>query len=366
MSKKAIIAAITHGDINGIGYEVIIKTLSDPRITEMCTPVIYGSPKVAAYHRKALNLTSFNFNTIRECSEATPGKVNIINTIDDNLRVELGKSTEMAGEGSASALEAALPDILDNRVDLLVTAPINKQNIQSKTFPFPGHTEYLREKAGVEEVLMLMVSENMRIGMVTGHLPLRDVPDILTPELILAKIRLMNSSLLQDFGVRRPRIAILSLNPHAGDEGLLGDEEVTVIEPAMKLASDEDILVFGPYPADGFFGAGSFSRFDGILAMYHDQGLAPFKALAFNTGVNYTAGLPFVRTSPNHGTAYDLAGRGEADENSFRQALYMACDIYRNRELYREINSNPLKAQSVDTAGSSEELPAEANGSEEL
>lgn len=366
MSKKAIVAAITQGDINGIGYEVILKTLADPRITEMCTPVIYGSPKVAAYHRKALNLTSFNFNTIRECSEATPGKVNIINTIDDNLRVELGKSTVMAGEGSASALEAALPDILDKKVDLLVTAPINKHNIQSATFPFPGHTEYFREKAGVNEVLMIMVSENMRIGVVTGHLPLRDVPDTLTTELILSKIWLMNSSLQQDFGIRRPTIAILSLNPHAGDEGLLGNEEITIIEPAIKLASDEDILVFGPYPTDGFFGAGSFSRFDGILAMYHDQGLAPFKALAFNTGVNFTAGLPFVRTSPNHGTAYDLAGKGKADENSFRQALYMACDIYRNRELYKEINSNPLRAQGVDTGSGSEVLPEESNGSEEL
>lgn len=366
MSNKAIVVAITHGDINGIGYEVMIKTLSDPRICEECTPVIYGSPKVAAYHRKALNMLNFNFNTIREISEATPGKVNILNTIDDNLRVELGKSTPMAGEGSSSALEAAMTDILANRVGLLVTAPINKHNVQSEAFPYPGHTEFLKERAGAEDVLMIMVSENMKIGVVTGHLPLREVPDALTPDLIMRKIRLMNNSLRQDFGIRKPRIAVLSLNPHAGDEGLLGDEEVKVIEPAIKMASDEDILVFGPYPADGFFGAGSFAHFDGILAMYHDQGLAPFKALAFNTGVNYTAGLPFVRTSPNHGTAYDLAGKGEADENSFRQALYLACDIQRNRELYSEINSNPLGSQGVDTAGGSEDLPAEDNVTEVL
>jgi 4-hydroxythreonine-4-phosphate dehydrogenase len=366
MSKKSIVVAITHGDINGIGYEVMIKTLSDPRVCEECTPIIYGSPKVAAYHRKALNNANFNFNTIRDISEATPGKVNIINTIDDNLRVELGKSTPMAGEGSASALEAAMTDILSNRVGLLVTSPINKHNIQSEAFPYPGHTEFLKEKAGVEDVLMIMVSENMKIGVVTGHLPLRKVPEALTTDLILSKIRLMNNSLLQDFGIRKPRIALLSLNPHAGDEGLLGDEEGEVIEPAIRLASDENILVFGPYPADGFFGAGSFTHFDGILAMYHDQGLAPFKALAFNTGVNFTAGLPFVRTSPNHGTAYDLAGKGEADENSFRQALYLACDIQRNRDLYREINSNPLGSQGVDTAGGSEDLPAEDNVTEVL
>lgn len=367
MSRKNIIAGITHGDINGIGYEVIIKTLTDTRVTEDCIPVVYGSPKVAAYHRKALNITNFSFNTIKDTSEATPKRAHIINCLDENIRVELGRSTEMAGEGSALALEAAIEDALAGRIDLLVTAPINKHNIQSEKFPFPGHTEFLKERCGVEDVLMIMVSENMKIGVVTGHIPLRDVPALITPELILSKIRLMNRSLMVDFGIRRPRIALLSINPHAGDEGLLGSEEATAIMPAIEMATKEDILVFGPYPADGFFGAGSFTRFDGILAMYHDQGLAPFKALAFDTGVNFTAGLPFVRTSPNHGTAYDLAGKGEASENSFRQALYLACDILQHREMYAEINKEPLRSQKVDTQGGSEELPADSdNGTEVL
>lgn len=367
MSRKNIIVGITHGDINGVGYEVIIKTLMDNRVIEECTPVVYGSPKVAAYHRKALNITNFSFNTIRGPEEASPRKSHIINCLDEDVRVELGKSTEMAGEGSALALEQAVDDAIAGKIDLLVTAPINKHNVQSEKFPYPGHTEFLKAKSGVEDVLMIMVSENMKIGVVTGHIPLRDVPLTLTTDLILSKIRIMNRSLVVDFGIRKPKIALLSVNPHAGDEGLLGDEEQTIIMPALNKAVSEDMLVFGPYPADGFFGAGSFSHFDGILAMYHDQGLAPFKALAFDTGVNFTAGLPFVRTSPNHGTAYDLAGKGEASENSFRQAVYLGCDILKNREMYREITSDPLRSQGVDTQSGSEELPGEEeNGSEGL
>lgn len=359
MSRKNIIAGITHGDINGIGYEVIIKTLMDNRVIEECTPVVYGSPKVAAYHRKALNITNFSLNTINVASEATPRKAHIINCLDENVRVELGKSTEMAGEGSALALERAVNDAIEGKIDLIVTAPINKHNVQSERFPFPGHTEFLKSKCGVDDVLMIMVSENMKIGVVTGHIPLRDVPATITVDLILSKIRLMNNSLSVDFGIRKPKIALLAINPHAGDEGLLGDEEQEVIAPAIKKAVEEDLLVFGPYPADGFFGAGSFTKFDGILAMYHDQGLAPFKAIAFDTGVNFTAGLPFVRTSPNHGTAYDLAGKGEASENSFRQALYLACDILKNREMHRYVNRDPLRSQGVDTQNGSEDIPGD-------
>jgi 4-hydroxythreonine-4-phosphate dehydrogenase len=367
MSRKNIVAGITHGDINGVGYEVIIKTLMDNRVIEECTPVVYGSPKVAAYHRKALNITNFSFNTIKVPEEAVPRKCHIINCLDEDVRVELGKSTEMAGEGSALALEKAVDDAIEGKIDLLVTAPINKHNVQSGNFPFPGHTEFLKSKCGVEDVLMIMVSENMKIGVVTGHIALRDIPGTITTDLILSKIRIMNRSLMVDFGTRKPRIALLSLNPHAGDEGLLGDEEQNIIIPAINMAAKEEILVFGPYPADGFFGAGSFANFDGILAMYHDQGLAPFKALAFDTGVNFTAGLPFVRTSPNHGTAYDLAGKGEASENSFRQALYLACDILKNREMYSEITSDPLRSQGVDTQSGSEDLPGDDdNGSEGL
>jgi 4-hydroxythreonine-4-phosphate dehydrogenase len=359
MSKKNIVAGITHGDINGVGYEVIIKTLMDTRVIEEVTPIIYGSPKVAAYHRKALNINNFSLNTIKSTDEATPRKAHIINCLDEEVRVELGKSTQMAGEGSALALEAAVNDALAGKIDFLVTAPINKHNVQSESFPFPGHTEFLKSKCNADDVIMIMVSENMRIGVVTGHIPLRDVADAITPELIISKVRLMDRSLKIDFGVRRPRIAVLSINPHAGDEGLLGDEEERVIKPALKMAAEEDILLFGPYPADGFFGAGSFSKFDGILAMYHDQGLVPFKSLAFDTGVNFTAGLPFVRTSPNHGTAYDLAGKGEASENSFRQALYLASDIVKNRKMYKELNADPLRSQGVDTQNGSEDLPGD-------
>ena len=361
MSTEIIRVGITHGDINGIGYEVIIKTLMDNRVLEYCMPVVYGSPKVAAYHRKALNISNFSFTSIRSVGEAASKRANIINCLDDNVRVELGKSTSMAGESAARPLDMAVDDIMDGKLDVLVTAPINKHNIWSESYRFPGHTEYLRSKAGVDDVLMILVSENMKIGVVTGHIPLKKVPETITSELILSKLKIMNRSLEVDFSIRKPRIAVLSLNPHAGDEGLLGDEEEKIIIPALKDANEKDLLVFGPYPADGFFGAGSFSKFDGILAMYHDQGLAPFKSIAFDSGVNFTAGLPFIRTSPNHGTAYEIAGKGEASENSFRNAIYLAIDIYRNREMYEEINSNPLKSYELDTQTGSEDLPEENN-----
>ena len=348
MEKKTLIAGISHGDINGIGYEVIIKALSDPTITDFCTPVVYGSPKVAAYHRKALNISNFSFNNIRTVEEAHAKKANMINCLDDNTRVELGKSTTHGGEAALISLGCAMDDLLSRKIDFLVTAPIDKHNVQSDTFNFNGHTEYLKSKAGASEVLMFMIGETMRIGLATEHVPLTKVPGLITVELLIRKLRLMQHSLSYDFGIRKPRIAVLGLNPHAGDNSLLGKEEEEIISPAIEQAKKEGILAFGPFPSDGFFGAGSFTKFDGILSMYHDQGLTPFKVMSFDTGVNFTAGLPFVRTSPVHGTAFQIAGKGEASENSFRQAIYLACDIIKNRQMYSEISKNPLKHQDIE------------------
>jgi 4-hydroxythreonine-4-phosphate dehydrogenase len=366
METKTIVAGISHGDINGIGYEVIIKTLMDPMINDLCVPIVYGSPKVAAYHRKALNVNNFSFNNIRTADEANPRKANMINCLGDDIRVELGKSTPQGGEAAYISLERAVEDLKNGLIDVLVTAPIDKHNIQSENFNFKGHTEYLQAKAGSEEVLMFMISESMRIGVATGHVPLKKVPEILNTNLLVKTIKLMNQSLILDFGIRKPKIAVLGLNPHAGDNSLLGTEEVEIILPAIKQAEKEGILAFGPFPADGFFGAGSFVKFDGILAMYHDQGLTPFKALSFDSGVNFTAGLPFIRTSPVHGTAFSIAGKGEASESSFRHALYQACNIYRNRKLYAEITRNPLKHQDIEIhSGKVDELPPDIFNTEQ-
>ncbi|QKG79068.1 4-hydroxythreonine-4-phosphate dehydrogenase PdxA [Tenuifilum thalassicum] len=349
MSKEKIRVGITQGDINGVGYEIIIKTLMDSRMDELCTAIVYGSPKVAAYHRKALNIENFSFNQIKDASEANPKRPNIINCMDDSVRVELGKSTEQAGMGSLQSLQAAIADLKAGKIDVLVTAPINKANIQSPDFKFPGHTEFLANEFDTKEVLMLMVSDTLRVGVVTGHIPISQVPSSISVDAILSKLRLLNKTLIQDFAIRRPRIAVLGLNPHAGDRGVIGNEEENIILPAINQANDEGIVAMGPYPADGFFGSDKFTRFDAILAMYHDQGLAPFKVINFDTGVNYTAGLPIVRTSPDHGTAYDLAGHNLANPNSFRQALFLAIDIFKNRQMYEEITANPLKSVDPET-----------------
>ena len=366
MDNKTIIIGISQGDINGIGYEVIIKALMDNTICELFTPVIYGSPKVAAYHRKALNINNFSSNNIRNVDEVHHKRVNMINCLDDNVRVELGKSTPHGAEAALVSLEKAVDDLKAGKIHALVTAPIDKHSIQSEKFSFPGHTEYLKAKFGVDETLMIMVGESMKIGIVSGHVPISQVSSLITTDSVLKKIRLMNHSLLHDFGIRKPRIAVLGLNPHAGDNGLLGKEENEKITPAILKAQQDGLLVFGPFPADGFFGAGSFKSFDGILAMYHDQGLTPFKALSFDTGVNFTAGLPVVRTSPVHGTAFSIAGKGEASDSSFRQALYLACDIFRNRQLYNSISKNPLRRQDVDIhTGHEDELPPELLNSDQ-
>jgi len=360
MEGRPIIAGISQGDINGIGYEVIIKTLMESMINDLCVPIVYGSPKVAAYHRKALNIGNFSFNNIRSAEEANFKKANMINVLDDNIRVELGKSNPQGGEAALISLERALNDLMTGKLDVLITAPIDKHNIQSEKFNFKGHTDYLQSKAGVEDVLMFMISENMKIGFATGHVPISKVPETITVESLLRKIRIMNTSLITDFGIRKPQIAVLGLNPHAGDNSLLGSEEAAIISPALRQAEKEGIMTFGPFPADGFFGAGSFAKFDGILAMYHDQGLVPFKALSFDSGVNFTAGLPFVRTSPVHGTAFAIAGKGQASENSFRQALYLACNIFKNRKLHAEISQNTLKHQNIEIhTDRVDELPPE-------
>ena len=355
---------ISHGDINGISYEVIIKTLMDQRILEICTPVIYGSPKVAAYHKKALDLESFSPTGITTPDEARGNKAYIINCVDENIRVELGKSTESAGIASYHALKAATQDLELGKIDAMVTGPVNKQNIQHSDFNYSGHTEYLQARFKANEVMMLMVSDLLKVGLVAGHVPVSALSTFITQKLIEDKLQILARSLLIDFGIRNPRIAVLSLNPHAGDDGLLGSEEKEVIKPAIEKAKQKGITALGPFAADGFFGAGRFSRFDAVLAMYHDQGLAPFKSLSMDSGVNYTAGLPVVRTSPAHGTAFELAGKNKASTTSFRNALYLAIDVARSRKLYDEIASNPLPV-GKSTFGEHDDSPEDLETQEE-
>ena len=332
---------ITQGDVNGIGYEVIMKALQDMEVIEDLTPIIYGSPKAAAYHRKALNVAGFSLNNINDADEAHPKRINIVTCGDDNIKVELGKSSEAAGQAAFAALEAAVRDLSDGKIDAVVTAPINKKNIQSENFHFPGHTEYL-EQAAQAPALMLLVAGKLRVGVVAGHVPICKVAQFITQDKILSKLRILNKSLKQDFNIDGPRIAVLGLNPPSGDHGLLGEEEETVISPAIAKAQEEGICAMGPYPADGLFGSDTLGKFDAILAMYQDRKLAPFKALAFTSGVNYTAGLPIIRTSPDHGTAYDIAGQDKADPTSMREAIYLAMDIARNRKVNIELEANKL------------------------
>lgn len=354
--KNKIRIGITHGDINGIGYEVIIKSLADNRILELCTPVVYGSPKVAAYHKKVLNEESFNFYQIRSAVEADNNKVNIVDCCDENVRVELGKKSSEAGNAAFSALEQAVSDLKIGAIDVLLTAPVDKENMQSEQFKFPGHTEYLAKCFDSNEVLMLLISDTLRVGVVAGHVPISTVSGMITEDLILKKLEILHKSLVSDFACTNPRIAVLGLNPHAGDNGVIGNEENDVIIPTIKKAAEMGITAMGPYPADGFFGSAQYTKFDAILAMYHDQGLAPFKALTFDKGVNFTAGLPVVRTSPGHGTAYDIAGEGKASFESFKEALYYAIDIYRNRLDYVASSKNPLPKYEISANGESDHV----------
>ncbi len=347
MEKKKLKIGITQGDMNGIGYEVIFKTLQDKRISELCTPIIYGSSKVAAYHRNTLKLSNINLNRINNPDESKNNKGNIVNCLDDSIRVEMGKSTKAAGAASLEVLKRAVDDLKAKKIDALVTAPINKFNVQSDKFDFPGHTEYLKSRFDAQEVLMLMINEYTKVGVVTGHVPISEVPSLITIKNIIKKLKVMNESLRVDFNIRKPKIAVLGLNPHCGDNGVIGDEEEKVIIPAIEQANEQNIMAFGPYAADGFFGTNKFSAFDAVLAMYHDQGLAPFKTIDYSDGVNFTAGLPIVRTSPAHGTAFEIAGENIADHHSFKQALYLAIDIHRNRKMDKNIKKNTLPDYDV-------------------
>lgn len=355
-NNRKIRVGITHGDINGVGYEVILKAFSVPTMFELCTPIVYGSPKVAAYHRKAMDIPT-NFSIINQAEEAQDGRLNVLTCTDDELKVELGRPSQEAGKAALDALERALADYAEGLIDVLVTAPINKHTIQSEEFHFPGHTEYIEERVGDgNKSLMILLKDDFRVALVTGHLPVKDIAPAITKERVMEKLGIFHQSLKRDFNIDSPRIAVFALNPHAGDNGLLGTEETEVIVPAMKEMQEKGVLCFGPYPADGFMGSRQFVHFDGILAMYHDQGLAPFKALAMDEGVNYTAGLPIVRTSPAHGTAYDIAGQGVALEDSFRQAIYTALDVYRNRVVDMEIHARPLRKQYYEKRDDSDKL----------
>lgn len=340
---RPIRIGITHGDFNGVGYEVIIKALEDQGMLELCTPVVFGSSELALKVRKDLGASGFQFVPVKRASEIHDGSINVVDVCQTNLEHTPGHPSPEAGKAAVDALLAAADALERNEIDVVVTAPINKKTVYSEAFPYPGHTEFFANRFGSDEGgLMVLFNEDVRVGLVTTHLPLREVPDRITKETVALTIRKMNSALVRDFGFERPRIAVLSLNPHNGDNGLLGSEEQTQIIPAIRECVADGILAFGPYAADGFFGSQEFRKFDGIVAMYHDQGLAPFKALAGEYGVNYTAGLPFVRTSPDHGTGYNIAGKGEADPTSMRQAIYQGLDIVRNRRMHAEATANPM------------------------
>ena len=341
---------LTHGDTNGIGYEVILKALEDVRMADLATFVVYGSAKAAAFYRKAMELPQVQLNRVDSAADARDGQYNIVNVVDEDLKIDPGMATEAAGKAAFAALEAAVADLKAGDIDVLVTAPINKKSIQSSDFDFPGHTEYLQNRLGGDgdKALMIMCNDNMRIALVTTHTPLAKGSEAITSELIVEKLEQFDRSLRRDFAVQSPRIAVLSINPHAGEDGLLGEEEEKVIVPAIAAAREKKILAFGPYAADGFFGSSAYTHFDGILAMYHDQGLTPFKTLAMDSGVNFTAGLPFVRTSPDHGTGYDIAAKNLAKPDSLRAAIYAAIDIYRNRRIFDDACRHPLRRQHVE------------------
>lgn len=354
MNRK-IIVGITQGDGNGIGYEVIIKALADERMLEMCTPVIYGSSKLFGFYRKTVhNIEQMPTNVITSVNEIKPKMINIINCLPDSVYVEPGQSTPESAKCAMKALECAVQDAKKGKIDVLVTAPFNKKAMNMEGFGFTGHTEFLEKQFGVNEVVMLMVADQLKVAVATQHIPLRDVPKSLNTDMLVEKLSLMKASLEQDFGIYDPKIAVLGLNPHCGDGGLIGEEEQNIILPAVHKAQNLGIMAFGPYSPDGFFGLGNYSRYDAILAMYHDQGLTPFKALAFELGVNYTAGLPIVRTSPDHGTAYELAGRDEADPRSMISAIYTAIDVFHKRAEYKEIMASRPKSLETNASQYSE------------
>ncbi len=342
--QQKIRVGITQGDMNGIGPETIIKALADSTIQELITPVIYSSQKVITAHAKACSIDDFATQISKPNESFNQKRTNIVSCFETADEVEFGKPSETSGRLALQCIDKAIEDLKNGIIDVMVTAPVDKHAVARALPGFTGHTGYIREKLGAEQALMLLVSNDLRVGLVTEHLPLREVANAVTIEKIAAKGKLMAKSLLEDFGIRNPRIAVLGLNPHAGDGGELGNEEKDIILPAVDQLQNAGIKAFGPYAADGFFGSGNWQKFDGVLAMYHDQGLAPFKAVAFSSGVNFTAGLSFVRTSPDHGTAFDIAGQNKASEASLREAIYLAIDIFRKRSNWKEISADPLKS----------------------
>lgn len=335
-----IIVGISIGDLNGIGIEVILKTFKDKRMLEFCTPVLFGSTKVVSYHKKVLSFETA-IHGITSINQIVSNKINLLNIWKEDVGIELGNPTSSSGTYAARSLESAVHHLKEKTIDVLLTAPINKETIQSETFNFPGHTEYLEDKLEGKSLMILMTDE-LRIGLITGHIPISKVAQAITPELIKEKVEIMYASLMKDFGINAPKIAVLALNPHCGDSGVIGKEDDEVIKPVISQIRETGKLVFGPYAADGFFGSETYKQFDGVLAMYHDQGLAPFKALSFGKGVNFTAGLSEIRTSPDHGTGFDIAGKNQANESSFTEALFTAIKIFKFRKQYQELTQNPL------------------------
>jgi len=345
--QKPIIG-ITLGDYNGIGPEIILKTLQNNQLNRICTPVVYGSMRIMNRYRQLLDMKDWNLFGIQKIEQANAKSTNILNCWNEPQEdIQPGKATPESGKGAFLALTRAVEDLKAGKLAALVTAPINKYNIQNDDFKFPGHTEYLAEAFDAKEPLMFMVSDVLRVGVVTGHVPLSEVPTHITKTKIVAKLQAMLQSLRRDFSIQKPRIAVLGLNPHAGEEGLLGKEEQEVIAPALKELKNKGHLIFGPFPADGFFAAQSYRQYDAVLAMYHDQGLIPFKSIAFSDGINFTAGLSVVRTSPDHGTAYDIAGKNKADETSLRQAIFTAIDIVKNRQEADSLAAGALKKSAI-------------------
>ncbi|MEJ0081184.1 MAG: 4-hydroxythreonine-4-phosphate dehydrogenase PdxA [Puia sp.] len=349
------VIGISIGDLNGIGAELAIKTFSDNRLLELCTPILFGSNKLINFYRKSIPDATFNYQHIKDLSRPFHKQVNLFNCWEEEVSINPGQLTETGGLYAIKSLISATEALKDKKIDALVTAPIHKKNIQSADFTYTGHTPYLKQAFGVKDVLMLMSSENFRVGLVTEHLAVSEIAKNITRENIISKLNIMKESLIRDFGIEKPRIAVLGLNPHAGDDGLIGREEEDIIKPAIKDAK-HNMLVYGPYSADAFFARNQQQKFDGVLAMYHDQGLIPFKSLAYGEGINYTAGLPAIRTSPDHGTAFDIAGKNKADTGSFLAAVYGCLDIYQKRKDFFENHKNPLKKMgSVVLAGAEDE-----------
>jgi len=347
--KQKIKLGISIGDINGIGCEVALKTFEDPRMLEFCTPIIFASNKTISQQIKDLGM-DLKFNGVRDAEQALEGKVNIVNVWREVPKIEYGQATKEGGNFAIRSLKAAVAALKENKIDVLVTAPINKNNIQSEDFKFPGHTDFLAQELEGES-LMFMVTNSLRVGLLTDHIAVKDVAKTITPKLIRDKVTTMEKSLKMDFGIRRPKIAMLGINPHSGDSGTIGEEDDKIMKPTISELFAKGTLVYGPYSADSFFGSNSHENFDAILAAYHDQGLIPFKTLSFGKGVNYTAGLDKVRTSPDHGTAYEIAGKGKADESSFKEAVFTAMQIFRNRTEYLELTKNPLQKQKIKRGG---------------